>query len=109
MHEVSRSTWDTVSIPQNTVPFSSSGHPYLLEFEEFAFCFNPVTVADKVGAARILDIDDPANPSLVSNIRLEVNMQAQHEAADGDPSALPPTLVFGNAFHYCALPTQVNP
>lgn len=109
VHELSRSTWDPVSIPQNSVPFSNGGHHYVLEFEEFAFRFNPVTVADKVGAARILDIDDPARPALVSNVRLAVNMQAEHQAADGDPSALPPTQVFGNAFHYCALPTQLNP
>ncbi len=109
VHDLSRSTWPTVSIPQNSVPFSSGGHRYVLEFEEFAFRFNPVTVADQVGAARIIDIDDPANPSIASNLRLEVNMHDAHQAADGDPSALPPTQVFGNAFHYCAIPTAVNP
>ncbi len=109
VHDISRSTWPTVSIPQNSIPFSNGGHQYLLEFEEFAFRFNPVTVEDQVGAARILNIDDPANPYIVSNLRLAVNMRAEHEAADNDPSALPPTQVFGNAFHYCATPTSVSP
>lgn len=109
VHDISRVTWSTVSIPQNTIPFTNGGHHYLLEFEEFAFRFNPPTLDDKVGAARILDIDDPQHPYIVSNLRLEVNMRDAHQAADDDPSALPPTQVFGNAFHYCAVPTQVNP
>jgi len=107
--DISRVTWPTVSIPQNSVPFTSGGHHYLVEFEEFAFRFNPVTITDSVGAARIVNIDDPAHPSVTSNVRLAVNMQAAHAAADVDPSALPPTQLLGNAFHYCALPTQVNP
>lgn len=107
--DISRVTWPTVSIPQNSIPFTSNGHHYLVEFEEFAFRFNPVTITDSVGAARILDIDDPAHPTITSNVRLQVNMQDQHRAADVDPSALPETQILGNAMHYCALPTQVNP
>lgn len=109
VHDISRVTWPTVSIPQNSIPFTNGGHQYLLEFDEFAFRFNPVTVDDKVGAARILNIDDPANPYIASNIRLEVNMRAEHQAADADPSALPPIQILGYAFHYCAIPTRVNP
>jgi hypothetical protein len=107
--DLSRVTWPTVSIPQNSIPFTSHGHHYLVEFEEFAFRFNPATADDAVGAARILDVDDRAHPTLVSNVRLQVNMKAAHIAADGDPSALPPNQMLGNAMHYCALPTQVNP
>jgi hypothetical protein len=67
-----------------------------------------VTVADQVGAARIIDIADPAHPRVVSNLRLEVNQRAAHQAADGDPSLLPaPT--FNYAAHYCAVPRQVDP
>jgi hypothetical protein len=109
VHDLSRITWSPVSVPQNTAPFTSHRHRYLLEFDEFAFRFNPTTIADEVGAARIINIDDPLHPRITSNLRLQVNMTAAHRAADVDPSALPPTLVFGNAFHYCAIPSQLNP
>ena len=109
VHDISRITWAPVSIPQNTAPFTRNGHHYLLEFDEFAFRFNPATVADKVGAARIIDIDRPRKPRIVSNLRLAVNMRRNHEAASGDPSPLPPMKVFGGAMHYCAVPRTRNP
>lgn len=109
VHDISRISWPTVTIPQNSVPFTRNGHHYLLEFEEFAFRFNPATVQDSPGAARILDIDDMAHPTVVSNIRLQVNMRDNHQAADLDPTALPPNEVLGYAFHYCAIPTRDNP
>jgi hypothetical protein len=106
--EISSLTWGTVSVPQNTIPVRIHDEPYLIEFDEFAFRFNPVTVSDQVGAARIIDIADPARPRVVSNLRLEVNQRAAHQAADGDPSLLPaPT--FNYAAHYCAVPRQVDP
>lgn len=109
VHDISRVSWPTATIPQNSVPFTRDGHHYLLEFEEFAFRVNPATVADSPGAARILNIDDLRHPTIVSNIRLEVNMRAEHQAANLDPSALPPNQVLGYAFHYCAIPRQDNP
>ncbi|HWA66963.1 MAG TPA: hypothetical protein VG899_11405 [Mycobacteriales bacterium] len=108
VHDISRITWDPVSIPQNTVPFTSHGHHYLLEFDEFAFRFNPVTVDDAPGAARIIDIGNPRRPTITSNLRLAVQMRSDHIKADGDPSELP-AQEFGYAMHYCAVPTMVNP
>jgi hypothetical protein len=106
--ELSRVTWDTVSIPQNTVPLTISGRRYLLEFDEFAFRFNPATIDDRAGAARLIDITDPAHPKLTSDLRLEVNMRAAHQVADSDPSALPgEAFVYGA--HYCAAPREVDP
>lgn len=109
VHDISRVSWPTATIPQNSSPFTSGGHRYLLEFEEFAFRFNPLTVQDSPGAARILNIDDPAHPYIVSNIRLAVNMQDQHRAADGDPTPIAANVALGYAFHYCAIPTENNP
>jgi len=106
--EISSLTWDTVSVPQNTIPVRIGGHPYLIEFDEFAFRFNPPTVEDRVGGARIIDIADPAHPRVVSNIRLTVNQLAEHKAADGDPSALPQPS-FDYAAHYCAVPREDDP
>ncbi|MGI8558777.1 MAG: LVIVD repeat-containing protein [Solirubrobacteraceae bacterium] len=106
--EISRLTWNTVSIPQNTNPMTIDGRPYLLEFDEFAFRFNPATINDTVGAARIIDISDPAHPHVTSNIRLAVNMPAAHQAANGDPFPLP-SQPLGYSAHYCAIPREVDP
>jgi hypothetical protein len=106
--EISSLTWDTVSVPQNTNPMQINGRPYLLEFDEFAFRFNPVTVGDQVGGARIIDIADPAHPQVISNLRLAVNQLAAHQEADGDPSPLPQPA-FDYSAHYCAIPREVNP
>jgi hypothetical protein len=108
--EISRLTWDTVSVPQNTAPLRIDGKPYLLEFDEFAFRFNPPTLDDRAGAARIIDIADPAHPRVVSNLRLEVNMRPAHqEAATADPSELPSSSAFPYGAHYCAVPREDDP
>jgi hypothetical protein len=109
VHDISRITWPSVSVPQNTAAFTSHGHHYLLEFDEFAFRFNPATVDDKVGAARLINIDNPQEPRIVSYLRLEVNMRDAHRVADADPSALPPTQVFGYSMHYCSIPQRNDP
>jgi hypothetical protein len=111
VREISRLTWDTVSIPQNTNPMEIGGHRYLLEFDEFAFRFSappPLEPLDQVGGARIVNIDDPAHPRVVSNLRLAVNMPAAHKIADSDPSPLPAPLT-NYASHYCAIPREVDP
>lgn len=109
VREISRLTWRSVSVPQNSDPMEIGGRPYLLEFDEFAFRFNPGTFGDDTpGAARIIDISNPAHPRVVSNIRLAVNMPAAHKAADGDPSPMP-NPNFDYSAHYCAIPRRVDP
>ncbi len=106
--EISRLTWPYASIPQNAIPFTENGKPYVLEFDEYtAGTLHPGAGSDSVGAARIIDISDETKPRVVSNIRLQVNQPADHAAAAGDPGALSP--VQGYAAHYCNIPTRVNP
>jgi hypothetical protein len=107
VRQISRISWNTVSIPQNSVPLTIEGRRHLLEFDEFAFRFNPPTVADRAGAARLIDITDPAKPKVTSNLRLEINMPATRARHNTDPVALP--LAFGYAAHYCAAPREVDP
>ncbi|WP_158276921.1 LVIVD repeat-containing protein [Paraconexibacter algicola] len=107
VRQLSRITWDTVSVPQNTVPLTIRGRRYLLEFDEFAFRFNPPTVANRAGAARLIDIEDPRAPRVTSNLRLEANMPETRAKLLADPVALP--LAFGYAAHYCAAPREVDP
>ena len=33
--EISRLTWQPASIPQNAIPFTEHGQPYVLEFDEY--------------------------------------------------------------------------
>jgi hypothetical protein len=105
--EISRLTWGPATIPQNAIPITIKGKPYVLEFDEYSGRAKTLGSSDTVGAARIIDVSDEARPRVVSNIRLEVNQPANHRAADADPGAQSP--VQGYAAHYCNVPTRVDP
>lgn len=106
-HEISRLTWRSASIPQNAIPFTSHGKPYVLEIDEYTAGTTGDGDKDAVGAARIIDNSDLRAPRVVSNLRLQVNQPADHRAASADPGADSP--VQGYAAHYCNVPTQVDP
>ena len=95
---ISRLTWKLVSTPQNATPFTSHGHHYVLETDEFGGGSSPV------GAARIIDIQDIKHPFLVSNLRLAIN---NHPATTSDPGDDQPFQ--GYQGHYCSLPSRVDP
>jgi hypothetical protein len=110
--EISRITWDRISIPQNTIPFTSHGKPYVLEFDEYNNAtLDPSGDPDEVGAGRIIDISDEAKPKIVSYLRLQINEPAQHEQFQDDPGADGPANGGGQgyALHYCNIPTRVDP
>src|SRR5207237_618971 len=96
-----------VSNPQTAIPVTIGGHPYLVEVDEFA---RQVSSDPKmpVGAARIIDIADDAQPRVVSNIRLEANMPSNRGGDErNDPGAS--SSLQGYAAHYCAVPSRVEP
>ena len=106
VREISALSWGPVSIPQNAIPFTEHGHPYLLEFDEYATgSYKGQTAVP--GAARIIDLADERHPRVITDIRLQIHQPAQHAAASGDPGAFSP--VQGYAAHYCNIPTRVNP
>jgi hypothetical protein len=109
--EISRITWDRVSIPQNAIPFTADGKPYVLEFDEYnASTLDPQGDPHQVGAGRIIDISDERNPRIVSYLRLQVNEPAEHEAFGRDPGAQGPGGGGqGYALHYCNIPTRADP
>ncbi len=108
VREVSRLTWNSVSIPQNAIPFTEDGHPYVLEFDEYTQAtLNPSGSRDIVGAGRIIDVSDETHPFVVANLRLQVNQPAEHAAAGNDPGTFSPAQ--GYAAHYCNIPTRVDP
>ncbi|HEY1117767.1 MAG TPA: hypothetical protein VGE43_08685 [Acidimicrobiales bacterium] len=112
MSVVSTLTWPEHSIPQVAEPFTRDGRHYLLEIDEFVDVFELTGLASypgsPVGVARIIDVEDPARPRVVSNIRLEVH-QPENRAGDQltDPGAWFPAQ--GYAGHYCSLPTRTDP
>jgi hypothetical protein len=98
--EVARLQWHSMSIPQNALPITIEGHPYLVEIDEFGG-------QSQVGAGRIIDIGDEAHPKVLSNLRLEVHQKENFAAQNDDNGAQNP--VQGYAGHYCNVPTRVNP
>jgi hypothetical protein len=106
---VSRLRWDNITIPQNAIPVTIKGHPYLVEIDEFATdsAGNITANGPVVGAARIIDIADETTPKVVSNIRLEVHQPENRAALAGDPGA--GNFVGGYAGHYCNVPRREEP
>ncbi|MGI9083933.1 MAG: hypothetical protein ACR2FE_01410 [Aeromicrobium sp.] len=105
-------TWPEVSIPQVAEPFSRNGHQYVLEVDEYIdiFSFKGFTnpTASPVGAARIINVDDPRHPRVVSNIRLAAHqLEARAGEQKNDPGNQSPAQ--GYAGHYCSMPTRDSP
>lgn len=103
--EISTLSWPSISIPQNTIPVTIKGKPFLVEIDEYTDSLSGGP--GNIGAGRIIDISDETRPRVVSNLRLEVH-QPEHKAArDGDPGANLPVQGYGG--HYCNVPTRVDP
>lgn len=108
--EVGKVSWPTQTIPQNALPFTRDGNPYLFEIDEYSASGEGGSVTahgDIVGAARIIDISDETEPFVVSDLRLEVHQPENRDAIAGDPGAMLP--VQGYAGHYCNIESRVNP
>jgi hypothetical protein len=100
MPTISVLTWPTMSIPQNAIPVTIGGHPYLVEIDEFGS-------RSKVGAGRIIDIADEKNPKVVGDMRLEVHQPENFAALGNDAGVSNPVQGYGG--HYCNVPSRVDP
>jgi hypothetical protein len=100
VREIARLQWESMSIPQNAIPVTIDGDPYVVEIDEFGS-------QSEVGAGRIIDIADEANPRVISNLRLEVHQPENFDAQAGDPGA--GISLQGYAGHYCNVPQRVDP
>jgi hypothetical protein len=100
VREIARLTWTSMSIPQNAIPITVDGHPYLVEIDEFG-------AQSAVGAGRIIDIGDETQPRVVSNLRLEVHQPERFAAQANDPGATNP--IQGYSGHYCSVPQRDDP
>jgi len=109
---LSTMTWNGSSVPQVPEPFTRDGHQYLFEVDEFADFYSFTALQDlrhsPVGAARIINVDDPRHPFLVSNVRLALHEPDNHAGDQyNDPGANTP--IGGYAAHYCSVTTRDNP
>ena len=100
VRELARLQWNSMSIPQNAIPVTIDGRPYVVEIDEFG-------AGDEVGAGRIIDIGDETQPRVVSNLRLEVHQPENFDTLEGDAGQDNP--VQGYAGHYCNVPRRVDP
>jgi hypothetical protein len=112
VREVGSLTWPTMTIPQNAIPITIKGKPYVVEVDEYSRSSgggDAIVAAhgDTVGAARLIDISDETHPVVVSDLRLAVHEPANRAAIADDPGAQNPTQ--GYAAHYCNVPTRVDP
>jgi hypothetical protein len=109
VREVGSISWDNQTIPQNAIPFTRDGHPYLLEIDEYSRdgSSSPAAHGPVVGAGRIIDISDETRPVVISDLRLEVHEPENRAEIADDPGAQ--LQVQGYAGHYCNIPTRVNP
>jgi len=104
---LSNLTWSEGSIPQVAQPFTRKGRSYVLQVDEFARIGLGDPADARVGAARIIDVNDPRHPRVVSNLRLEVQQPAARKATFGDTGAGNP--LGGYTGHYCSVPYEKNP
>ena len=109
VREISRLKWSNMTIPQNAIPVTIKGKPYVVEVDEYSSDEDGDFGAhgDRVGAARIIDISDERKPFVVSNIRLDVHQKANRARIAGDYGAQSP--VQGYAAHYCNVPQTKDP
>jgi hypothetical protein len=104
VREIARLQWQSMSIPQNAIPVTIDGDPYLVEIDEYG---GTEDTGGKIGAGRIIDIADEAAPRVVSNLRLEVHQPENLAEAAHDPGADLPVQGYGG--HYCNVPDRTNP
>jgi hypothetical protein len=106
-HEIARLAWSHGSLPQNAMPFTQHGKPYVLEFDEFNGATLALGSPDDIGAARIIDVSDERAPKVIANLRLQVNQPTEHaKYSNDDPGSFSPGQ--GYAAHYCNLDSRTN-
>ena len=111
MERLSKLTWKHMSVPQSTIPISIKGKPFVIESDEFLR-----NGADRTGASRIIDVSDPKNPFIISNLRLEVHQEEnriggklQDDPGTSANGTNPFSFAQDYTGHFCNVPTRVDP
>ncbi len=103
---ISRLTWPEKSTPQFAMHVTIKGKPYVIETDEFGGASS--SGSGPIGAARIIDISNEQVPRVVSNLRLEVHMDAGQATTTAEGDTVP---LLGGPYtgHYCSVPSYVDP
>jgi hypothetical protein len=88
-------TWSDGGNGQMSVPIRYGNRPYLLFVDE-----------QKSGGARLIDVSRPAQPRIVSRLKLEIQLAAHASEASAD---LQGTGFFGYEGHYCSVDRPQDP
>ena len=104
--------WDDGSLAQDTLPVTIRGRPYLIFTDEGGSSgIRRPAVEDACarglppfGFARIIDISDETNPTIVSKLKLEVHDPDNCDVILDDP----PDPLFGYDSHYCGVDNARN-
>lgn len=104
VREIARLQWQSMSIPQNAIPVTIDGDPYVVEIDEYG---GTEATGGRIGAGRIIDISNEAAPRVISNLRLEVHQPENLAKAAHDPGADLPVQGYGG--HYCNVPDRTDP
>lgn len=95
VREVGALTWPDGLLSQHTIPFTQDGHEYLVAVDEGGG-----------GSVRILDIDDPTEPTIVRRIRLQINLPQNQALRQEDVGG---NGLWGYEAHYCTLDRPKSP
>lgn len=112
--------WPDGSTAQHTIPIFYGTHPYLVFVDEGGGGgYGPLgqnvnglpfsilaTTGVPAGAARIIDIANPASPQIVSVARLEIQEASNAAVNQADIAG---NGIFGYEAHYCAVDREYNP
>jgi hypothetical protein len=99
VRQISKVTWKDGSVTQKALPMTVQGHPYLLAIDE-------IGGGGLAGGLRVIDIADEKAPTVVSYIRLGIQLKENADAAAADAKG---NGIFGYAPHYCSLDRETNP
>jgi hypothetical protein len=104
---ISTLTWDDgSSVSQNSLPIKIAGKPYILFTDESGSagggtCDTTGKYAFSYGVPRLIDITDPAHPTTVSKMDMEVSDIANCTASLAVSGAASGRPLFGASCHYC--------
>jgi hypothetical protein len=97
--------WPDGSTAQHTIPITYGGRHYLVYVDEGGGT-TPLDLTGPAGAARIIEIEDPTNPFIVSKLKLEIQMPANSALQTADTAG---NGSFGYEAHYCAVDRENDP
>lgn len=95
IHQVGHVYWTDGGVGQMSIPITYQGNPYLVFVDEF-----------DEGGVRIISLANPADPYIVSKLKLQIQMPANIAIARRDTKG---TGLFTYDSHYCAVNRENNP